>query len=448
MSEVVKIKKGLDIKMVGKAEHTLQVSKSSDLFAIKPTDFHNLTPKLLVRVDDEVKVGTALFQDKYRPEIKFTSPVSGKVVAVNRGERRRILEVVIESDGKHDVLEFKKGSAATLSADEIKENLLGMGLWPFIKQRPYGIIANPETKPKAIFISGFDSAPLAPDYAFILKDQLSSFQTGIDLLAKMSGAPVHVSLPAGQDSPLKQVKNAKLHTFAGPHPAGNVGIQIHHIAPINKGETAWTVGPQEVAMIGRSLENGHLIAEKIVALAGSEVIKPQYYKTTLGASIKEIVAANIKDGNVRYISGNVLTGTKISKSNFLGFYDSLLSVIPEGDYYELFGWALPGFGKFSTSRTFFSWLTPNKEYRLDTNYHGGERAFVMSGEYNKVVPMEVMPVQLLKAILAEDIDAMEQLGIYEVIEEDFALCEFVCTSKIDSQEIIRNGLNLMIKELS
>ncbi len=448
MSEVVKIKKGLDIKMVGKAEHTLQVSKSSDLFAIKPTDFHNLTPKLLVRVDDEVKVGTALFQDKYRPEIKFTSPVSGKVVAVNRGERRRILEVVIESDGKHDVLEFKKGSAATLSADEIKENLLGMGLWPFIKQRPYGIIANPESKPKAIFISGFDSAPLAPDYAFILKDQLSSFQAGIDLLAKMSGAPVHVSLPAGQDSPLKQVKNAKLHTFAGPHPAGNVGIQIHHIAPINKGETVWTVGPQEVAMIGRSLENGHLIAEKIVALAGSEVIKPQYYKTTLGTSIKEIVAANIKEGNVRYISGNVLTGTKISKSNFLGFYDSLLSVIPEGDYYELFGWALPGFGKFSTSRTFFSWLTPNKEYRLDTNYHGGERAFVMSGEYNKVVPMEVMPVQLLKAILAEDIDAMEQLGIYEVIEEDFALCEFVCTSKIDSQEIIRNGLNLMIKELS
>ncbi len=447
MSEVVKIKKGLDIKLVGKAEQALQAPKLSDLYAIKPTDFENLTPKLLVKADDEVKVGTALFQDKYRPEIKFTSPVSGKVVAINRGERRRILEVVVESDGKNEALPFKKGLASDLSAKEIEFNILSMGLWPMIKQRPYGIIANPDKKPKAVFISGFDSAPLAPDYNFILKDRISDFQAGIDLLSKMLAVPIHLSLNAEQESILSSIKNVKIHQFSGPHPAGNVGVQIHHIDPLNKGEVVWTIGAQDVAIIGKSISHGELISEKIIALAGSEVIKPQYYKTLTGSSIKNIIAANIREGKPRFISGNVLTGIKISKNEFLGYYDSMITVIPEGDYYEFLGWALPGLDKFSTSRTYFSWLMPGKEYRLDTNYHGGERAFVMSGEYNKVVPMDILPVQLLKAILADDIDAMEQLGIYEVIEEDFALCEFVCTSKIESQEILRKGLNLMIKEL-
>lgn len=447
MSEVIKIRKGLDIHLVGKAEKTLQKLKASDLYAIKPSDFHGLTPKLLVKADDLVQVGSPLFQDKSKPEIKFTSPVSGKVVAINRGERRTVLEVVIESDGKGDSLTFIQDSPANLSKEQVLTAILESGLWPVIQQRPYGVLANPADQPVAIFVSGFDSAPLAPDYEFILKDQLQAFQAGIDALGKLSNGKVHLGLNAGS-SILSSTKNARIHYFSGPHPAGNVGVQIHHIRPINKGEVVWTVGPQEVAMIGKLFLTGKYSPEKIVALTGSEVIKPQYYTVISGTAIKPVVEANLKEGKLRIISGNVLSGTQISKSGYLSFRDNMLTVIPEGDYYEFFGWALPGFDKFSTSRTFFSWLTPNKAYRLDTNYHGGERAFVLSGQYEKVVPMDILPVHLLKAILAEDIDQMEKLGIYEVIEEDLALCEFVCTSKIDVQEMLRKGIDLMVKELS
>lgn len=447
MSEVVKIRKGLDIHLQGKAEKTLQTLKTSDLFAIKPTDFQGLIPKLLVKADEEVKSGTPLFQDKYRPEIKFTSPVSGKVVAINRGERRKVLEIVVQSDGKQESLPFKSGNPTQLGAEDVKSVILESGYWPYLKQRPYGIIANPQDQPVAIFISGFDSAPLAPDMEYILKDQLDAFQVGIDALAKLTPGKVHLSLP-GSHSILSKIKNVLIHQFAGPHPAGNVGIQIHHIRPVNKGEVIWTVGPQEVAMIGKLFQTGQFHPERIIALAGSEVIKPKYYQVITGTSLAPVLEANLKDAGVRVISGNVLTGTTVGKTGFLSFYDSLVSAIPEGNYYEFIGWALPGFGKFSTSKSFFSWLTPKAEYRLDTNLHGGERAFVLTGQYEKVFPMDILPVHLLKAALAEDIESMEKLGIYEVIEEDMALCEFVCTSKIEVQQILRQGIDLMVKELS
>lgn len=447
MSEVIKIRKGLDIHLVGQAEKTLQKLKTSDLYAIKPGDFHGLIPKLLVKTDDLVQVGSPLFQDKNKPEIKFTSPVSGKVVAINRGERRTVLEVVIESDGKGESLTIVKEPLTNLSKEQVLSAILESGLWPAIQQRPYGILANPADQPIAIYISGFDSAPLAPDYEFILKDQLQAFQAGIDALGKLTTGKVHLGLSSGS-SILSSIKNVQIRYFNGPHPAGNVGVQMHHIRPINKGEIAWTVGPQEVAMIGKLFLNGKYNPEKIIALAGSEVIKPQYYTVLAGTAVKPVLEANLKEGKLRIISGNVLSGTQVSKSGYLSFKDNMITVIPEGDYYEFFGWALPGFNKFSTSRTFFSWLTPKKAYRLDTNYHGGERAFVISGQYEKVVPMDILPVHLLKAILAEDIDQMEKLGIYEVVEEDLALCEFVCTSKIDVQEILRKGINLMVKELS
>lgn len=448
MSKTIKIRKGLDIKLKGKAEKTLQTVEQSDFYAIKPPDFPGITPKMDVKAGYEVKAGSPLFHDKYNEDTFFTSPVSGKIHSINRGERRRILEVVIEPDGKQEYEDFGAADPLSLSSEQIKEKLLKSGIWPFIRQRPYGIIANPTDSPKSIYISGFDSAPLGPDMDFILQNKLAEFQKGIDALAKLTDGKIYLNLSAESNaSPLKNVKGVVQTGFEGPHPIGNVGIQIHHIEPINKGEIVWYINPQDVVFVGRLFETGHYNMERIVALAGSEVKKPQYYRTMMGASIRQMIEHNVNDGDLRYISGNVLSGSKIEKYGYIGFYDSLVSVIPEGNFFEMLGWALPGIGKYSTSKSFFSWLTPNKEFKLDTNFHGGVRAFVMTNEYDKVFPMDILPVQLLKSILVEDIDKMEQLGIYEVIEEDMALCEFVCTSKIGVQSILRDGLDLMIKEL-
>lgn len=448
MSKVIKLKKGLNIKLKGKADDVLKDAKASETYAIKPTDFDGLTPKLVVKVDDKVKAGSTLFYDKYRPEVQFTSPVSGQVVAIHRGERRRILEVVVKADKKIEYEQFIKANPKMLKREDIIKNLLDSGLWPFIRQRPYSIIANPEDKPKAIFVTGFDSAPLAPYFNFVVKGEEKSFQLGLDALKKLTDGEVHLNLHYKEKTKVfSEAKNVRINRFKGKHPAGNVGIQIHHLDPINKGDVAWCLSALDVILIGRLFDKGVYDATRRIALAGSEVEDPQYYKTMVGASIENIVRKNIKRDNVRYISGNVLTGTKIDKKGYLGFYDSMVSVIREGDFYEFLGWATPGIGKYSASRSFLSWLTPDKKYKLHTNLNGGERAFVMSGQYDNVLPMDILPVFLLKSIMAEDIEQMERLGIYEVAEEDFALCEFVCTSKMEVQELIRKGLNLMIKEM-
>ena len=447
MSDTIKLRKGLNIKLKGGAKEEVKTLSAPLKVALKPTDFPELTPKLKVKVDAVVKAGDALFYDKYHPEIVFTSPVGGKVVSINRGERRRILEVVVERDENAGSVEFVKGDPSSLSGEEIKEQLLKSGLWPFIKKRPYGTIALPNEKPKSIYISTFDTAPLAPNYNFILKDELATFQTGVDALAKLTNGKVNLGV--NKNSVFTSIKNVEINTFDGPHPAGNVGIQIHHTAPLNKGDVVWTVHVQDVLFIGRLFETGKVDFTKTVALTGSEVEDPKYYKTILGTPVSAIADGNLKeaDYNQRIISGNVLTGTKVEPAGYLGFYDSQISVIPEGDNYEFMGWALPGVDKFSASKAFLSKLFPKKEYVLDANLHGGERAFVLSGQYEKLVPMDILPVHLLKAILVNDIDKMEQLGIYEVIEEDFALCEYACTSKIKVQSILRKGINTMIKEL-
>jgi len=449
MYEIIKIKRGLDIKLKGKAEKTFQKADQSGLYAIKPTDFIGLTPKLNVKAGDAVKVGTPLFHDKNRPGIKFVSPVSGKVIDVNRGEKRKILAVIVESDGKDDSILFTASDPAGLSREKITETLLESGMWPMIRQRPYSVIADPSHSPKAIFISGFDSAPLAPDTDFIMKGLEKEFQTGINALKKLTVGKIHLSLPlaAKDSSVLAKTDNVEIHYFSGPHPSGNVGIQIHHIDPLNKGEEVWVVSPQDVAAIGKLFQEGRIENDLTIAVAGSEVLKPAYYKVKRGTSVSNILKDNISNGDLRLISGDVLSGTQILKDGFLGFYDNEISVIPEGNYYEFLGWALPGIGKFSTSRSFISWLTPSKQYALDTNLKGGERAYVMTGEYERVLPMDIYPVQLIKAILAENIDKMEQLGIYEVVEEDLALCEFVCTSKVEVQSILRKGLDLIKKEM-
>ena len=442
MSETIRLRKGLNIKLKGGAMTELKKLPFPETVALKPTDFPGLTPKLKVKVDTLVKAGDALFYDKYHPEILFTAPVGGKVVSINRGERRKILEVVIETNEKVGSVSFKKADPDSLSRDKIKEMLLSGGLWPFIKKRPYGVIASPDEKPISIYISTFDTAPLAPDYGFILKDQLSTFQTGINALSKLTDGKVNLGV--NTNSVFSSVKNVVINTFDGPHPAGNVGIQIHNTKPINKGEVIWTINVQDVLFIGRLFETGKVDFSKTIALTGPEVEDPIYYQTVIGAPVSQIETKLKKaDYKQRIISGNVLTGTRVKPQMYFGFYDSQFTVIPEGDEYELLGWADMGANKFSASKTFLSSLFPKKEYVMNANMHGGDRAFVLTGQYEKLVPMDLLPVYLLKAILVNDIDKMEQLGIYEVIEEDLALCEFVDVSKHDIQQILRQGIELI-----
>jgi len=449
MSEVIKIKKGLDIRLKGAAEKIYQTAPSSKTYAVKPPDFPGITPKLCKKPGEKVKAGDCLFFDKGRPDVKFTSPVSGEVSLIDRGERRRVLEVVVKADAELEYLDFGSADPDTLEPEKIISKLQESGLWPAIRQRPYATIANPEKKPKGIFISCFDSAPLAPDLDFALKGMVEEFQAGINVLKKLTGGKVHLGFNASYPpaDTFKMARSVETHSFKGPHPAGSPGIQIHHIDPVNKGETVWYVNPQHVIQIGVLFQKGIYDASCVIALTGSEVKKPVYYKMISGASVEPLLSDNVSNIELRYLSGNVLTGSQINKIGHLGYYHNQVTVIPEGKHYEMVGWALPGFKKYSTSRSYWSWLVPNKRYRLDTNLNGGERAFVISGEYEKVFPMDILPVHLLKSILIDDIDQMEKLGIYEVAEEEFALCEYVCTSKINAQSIIRKGLETMIREV-
>ncbi|TDD94733.1 Na(+)-translocating NADH-quinone reductase subunit A [Flavobacterium cellulosilyticum] len=451
MSLFIEIKRGLNLKLIGEAEKTIQDLPIADVFAIKPNDFTGLHPKLLVKVGDTVLAGTPLFYNKNNEAIIVSSPVSGEVIEILRGDKRVILEIKILADREIKYASFPKSKPNDLNREEIIEKLLNSGAWPFIRQRPYGCIANPSENPKSIFISAFDSSPLAPDNDFIMSGKEIDFQTGLDVLKKLTDGKIHLNVQH-KTTPASIFSNAKsvqINKISGPHPAGNIGVQIHHIDPINKGEAVWCINPQDVLILGKLFNEGLFDATRTIALTGSQVNTPKYYKTIVGCSIKNILAdGGLKKEENRIISGTILTGSKIPEDGFLGFYDSQITVIPEGNHSEFMGWLTPGLNKFSLSRTFFSWLTPNKKYDMDTNLHGEERPFVMTGEYEKVFPMDIYPVQLLKSILIEDIDMMEKLGIYEVVEEDFALCELVCTSKIKSQEIIRQGLDIIRKEFS
>ena len=449
MSKVIKIKRGLDIKLKGAAEKIISIAPPATTYAVKPTDFPGVIPKITAKPGEKVKAGTTLFFDKVHPDFRFASPVGGVVKAVNRGERRRILEVVVEAQGEIQYEDFKAADPASLSREEVIGKIQEAGLWPAIRQRPYAVIARSEKEPRDIFISGFDTAPLAPDLDYTVKGQISEFQSGINALKKLTKGKIHLSLNA-QYPPadtFTKARGVELHYFKGPHPAGNPGVQINRIDPVNKGETVWVVQPQDVIMIGRLFEKGIYDSSRVIALTGSEVKIPRYYKVLGGTSIESFVKGNVNEGGLRYISGNALTGSTINRIGYLGYYDNQITILPEGNYFEFLGWGLPGLKKYSVSRSFWSWLPGQRKYSIDTNLKGGERPFVITGEYEKVFPMDIYPMQLLKAILVDDIEKMEQLGIYEVAEEDFALCEFVCPSKIEIQSIIRQGIDLMIKEL-
>lgn len=448
MSTDISIKKGLNIKLKGKAQHNLSSVNRSKIFAIYPSHFHGTTPKLLVKVGDKVLAGDSVFHAKQNEQIKFTSPVSGEIKEIIRGAKRKILSINIIADKSDTFKDFGAKIPNNLSPQQVKELLLESGCWALIKQRPYDVIANPDDNPKSIFISAYATAPLAASHTFILSGREKEFQTGIDALTKLTEGKVHLSVDGNTSSFLNDTKGVAIHKVTGKHPAGNVGVQISKVDPVNAGDRIWVVSPQDVAIIGALFLTGKIDTNRIVALAGSQVENPQYYKVTQGSKISDIVKGKLIDGNNRIISGNPLSGIKVSEDDSVGFYDDVISVLPEGDHYSFLGW-LPFLGgnKLSMSRTSFSWLLPNKEYDLDTNLNGEERALVVTGEMEKVMPIDVYPMQLLKATMIGDIEKMENLGIYEVAPEDFALVDFTSSSKIEAQDIIRQGLDLMIKEV-
>jgi len=450
MSNDIRIRKGLDISLLGSAEKQTKELPLSSLYCLKPSDFHLVIPKLVAREGAVVKAGDAIFYDKRDERVLFPSPVSGAITEIIRGERRKILEIRITPDNVQSFQDFGKKNVVDLSAEQIKAHLLQSGCWPFIKQRPYDVIANPDGKPKAIFVSACKTNPLAPDYDYVLKGKEQALQTALTALSKLTTGKVHVSVFKDSSlSPFRNLKDIEIHNVSGPHPAGNVSTQIAHISPINKGEVVWVVTPQDLVVIGELFLTGKLNLTRTVALTGSQVENPHYVTAIAGAQISGVVGAQVKDAtNTRIISGDVLTGHKVDEKGFLGYYDDQITAIPEGNDYDLFGWAKPISNKISLTRALtFSWLNPKKKYNLNTNTNGEHRAFVVTGMYEEVFPLDIYPMQLLKACLYKDLDELENLGAYEVAPEDFALTEFVCVSKQPHQQIIREGLDLMIQEL-
>ena len=448
MSQDIRIKKGLTIKLVGDAKQTTTSVAQSKVYAVQPADFHGITPKILAKEGTKVKAGEALFYSKSDERILFPSPVSGTVTEIDRGARRRVLAIKIEADAKQSHKNFGKQKVADLDEAGVKNHLLAAGCWPFIKQRPYDIVANPNVAPKAIFISAYASAPLAADYSYTLQGKEEELQTAITAISKLTKGKVHVSAGANQQTPFDSINGIELHKVSGPHPSGNVGTQIAKIDPINKGEVVWVITPQDLVVIGELFLSGKLNLTRTIAVTGSKITEPQYVTAIAGATVADVVASNIDEDNARIISGNVLSGTQVDADGFLGYYDNQITAIPEGDDYDFFGWNRPIFDKISTSRALtFSWLMPKKKYDLNTNTNGEHRAFVVTGSYEEVFPLDIYPLQLLKAFMVKDLDEMEALGGYEVAPEDFALTEFICVSKQPHQQIIREGLDLMKEEL-
>ena len=445
MANVIKLRKGLDIHLQGKAEEKKIQLKSNGKYALVPDDFEGITPKIVVREGDHVKAGDALFVNKLYPEVKFASPVSGTVREVVRGERRKVLCVRVDADAQQEFTDFGRRDVNTMNGEQVVNALLEAGLFGYINQLPYAVSTNPGTQPKAIFVSALRDKPLAADFEFEVKGQEQDFQTGLTALSKIA----KTYLGVGEGSALTNMKDAEVTVFQGKCPAGNVGVQVNNIDPVNKGEVVWTIGdPTVVLFIGRLFNTGKVNLTRTVALCGSEIKNPAYVDMLVGEELSTLLSNSYDAGkSVRIINGNVLTGKPTTKDGFLGAHTSEITVIPEGnDADEMLGWILPRLKQFSVNRSYFSWLCGKKDYALDARIKGGERHIIMSGEYDKVLPMDIYGEYLIKAIIAGDIDRQEALGIYEVSPEDFALAEFVDSSKLELQRIVREGLNILRKE--
>ena len=447
MANLFKLRKGLDINLAGKAERKKLQLKSNGKYALQPDCFEGVVPKVVVKEGDKVKAGDALFINKNCTEMKFASPVSGTVTAVERGERRKVLAVKVQADATQVFTDFGVKDVASLTGEQVKAALLEAGLFGYINQLPYDVVTTPDVTPKAIFVSALRDKPLAADFEFELQGQEKEWQAGLTALSKM--AKTCLGIGAKQTSAaLTSAKDVEVNVFDGPCPAGNVGVQINHVSPVNKGEVVWTVDPTAVIFFGRLFLTGKVDLRRLVALCGSEVKNPQYVEMLVGEELSTLLS-NSYDAkrNVRIINGNVLTGRVTTKDGYLGAHTSEITVIPEGnDADEFAGWIMPRFKQFSVNRSYFSWLFGKKAYALDARVKGGERHMIMSGEYDKVMPMDIYPEYLIKAIITGNIDKMEQLGIYEVSPEDFALAEFVDSSKLELQRIVREGLNMLRRE--
>lgn len=446
MANVIKLRKGLDINLEGAAEKKKIELTPKNIYSVQPEDFVGVTPKVTVKEGDTVKAGDALFVNKKFPEVKFASPVSGKVKAVVRGDRRKVLAIKIEADTVQSYADYGKKNVDALDGEAVKEALLEAGLFGYIDQLPYAVSTNPQAKPKAIFVSALRDKPLAADFEYELQGQEADFQTGLTALSKM--AKTYLGIGARQSSAaLTAAKNVEINVFDGPCPAGNVGVQVNHVSPVNKGETVWTVEPTVVLFIGRLFNTGMVDLRRTVAFVGSEVKTPAYVDMMVGEELSTLLSNSVKGDNVRIINGNVLTGRTTTKDGYLGAHSSEITVIPEGSHADEFaGWIMPRTSQFSVNRSYFSWLFGKKKYALDARVKGGERHMIMSGEYDRVLPMDIFGEYLIKAIIAGDIDKMEQLGIYEVSPEDFALAEFIDSSKLELQRIVREGLDMLRKE--
>jgi len=444
MHKEVKISKGLNINLKGKPVQKTAQAPRSKKYVIKPTEFYGVNPRLTVKVGDHVNAGDPLFYHKYIDKIKFTAPVSGTVDDIIRGEKRRILKIVINPDETDTFKSFKVDKPENLSREQILDLLLESGLFAVIKQRPYDLIAHPDDKPKAIFISAYDSAPLGIDYAFALIDKMNAFAKGLEAVKKLTDGKVYIVVKGETASDFDKLEGVEIIKAFGPHPVGNVSISIEKFEPISKGERVWTINPADVAMIGEFFKTGQYNPERTIALTGSKVKEPMYYNIKAGADLSEFLKDKLVDNNVRIISGNVLTGANITKDKILNFYDNEITVIPLGNKPRFMGW-LPFIGK--NRKSFYNFGFSKKELDLDASLYGEERAFVMTEEFESVMPLDIYPVHLLKAALVEDVEKMEQLGILEVAPEDFALLDYISSSKIDTQELIRKGLDIMQVEM-
>ena len=452
MANIIKLRKGLNINLKGKARGEVLPVKPRGEVGLVPDAFVGMTPKVVVREGDMVKAGDALFVNKQCPDVRFASPVSGRVTAIVRGERRKVLCVKVECDAEQQCVSFGRRDVSSLDGEAVVRALLEAGLFGYINQLPYAVSACPSARPKAIFVSALRDMPLSADFGFEVRGQEKDFATGLEALSKI--ATTHLGLGIQPDlqaelSKLGVERCVDVNIFDGPCPAGNVGVQVNHVDPVNKGEVVWTVDPSAVIFFGRLFNEGRVDLRRRVAVAGSEVEHPAYADVLVGEPVRTLLeAAGVKSGRkVRIINGNPLTGRACGADDYVGGHTSEITVIPEGDDAdEMLGWIMPRFGQFSANRSYFSWLSGKKEYALDARVKGGERHMIMSGEYDSVLPMDIYGEYLIKAIIAGDIDRMEQLGIYEVAPEDFAVAEFVDSSKLELQRIVREGLDLLRKE--
>ena len=453
MSQTFVLKRGLDIPLAGEAQLHVSKTIAPGIVAVQPTDFKGFLPRLLVKEGDSVRCGSPVMADKKNADILLTSPVSGTVKAIVRGDKRKLLAVLVEADDSRDCVDFGIRDVSALDAGQVREALLQSGLWPFLVQRPYGVVANPDIRPRDIFISTFSTAPLAPDSHLCFDGELQAAQAGVDALSKLTDGKVHLGLDAKDaDAPFAKIRGAELHRFAGKHPTGNVGVQISHVAPIRKEDTVWTVCPAGLVAIGKLFTTGRYDVRRKVAVTGPMAIEPAYIDALPGMPMSEIAGfiGNTPAEELRVVSGDALSGRSVGTAGYLGFFDNQVTLLREGTDKELLGWIRPfRFNQFSADRSYFSRLLPKKKYAMDTNLHGGARAFLMNdGYYAKVLPMDIYPVYLAKACLAGEIEKMEKFGIYEVLPEDLATCEFVDPSKNNIQDMIEQGINLMLKEMA